>query len=99
MGSLPATAGAIQVVIDPTQPKRTYAVAASGLFRSDDAGQTWQPVAQGLPADRLTALALDPRRPQRLYAATTQGALYLSEDGAATWRALASAGGDATPAG
>jgi hypothetical protein len=41
VGSLPANAGATLVLIDPTQPKRVYAAAATTLYRSDDAGQTW----------------------------------------------------------
>ena len=97
MGSLPATAGAAQVVIDPQQPKRVYAVTEATLYRSDDAGQTWQPAADGLSADGIAALAVDPRQPQRLYAATAAGTLYLSEDGATTWRALPGPNVDATP--
>ena len=97
MGSLPANAGASSVLIDPKQPKHVYAVAAGGLFRSDDAGQTWRPADRGLPTGGIAALALDPRQPQRLYAATAAGALYLSEDGATTWRSLMPAGNHATP--
>ena len=96
MGSLPAKTGAHLVLIDPKQPQRVYA-ASSGLYRSDDAGETWQAANTGLGAGGLVALALDPRQPQRLYAATPAGALYISEDGATTWQALASATSNATP--
>lgn len=92
MGRLPATTGATTgarvVVIDPAQPKRVYAAGAAGLYRSDDAGQSWEPAGQGLPDGGVEALALDPRQPQRLYAATAAGALYRSDDGASSWRAL-----------
>ncbi len=97
MGSLPAKAGAQSVLIDPTQPKWVYAAGESGLYRSDDAGETWQAAAQGLPAGGVVALALDPRQPQRLYAATPAGVLYLSEDGATSWRALSNTASHATP--
>lgn len=93
MGSLPANAGTTQIAIDPQQPNRVYAVAESALYRSDDAGETWQPAAQGLPDDGITAVALDPDNPERLYAATTDGTLFVSEDGATNWRRV----GDATP--
>ncbi len=88
MGRLPAQSGARVVVIDPKQPKRVYAAGDSGLYRSEDAGQTWQSAAKGLPAGTIQALALDPRQPKRLYATTPAGQLYLSEDGADSWRVL-----------
>jgi len=95
VGSLPAATGATLVLIDSTQPKRVYAANETTLYRSDDAGQTWQPASRGLPEDKLTGLTLDPRQPQRLYAATAAGSLYVSEDGATTWRALPGAGANA----
>lgn len=95
MGSLPAKAGASLVVIDPKQPERVYAAGTSGLYRSDDAGQTWRPMSQGLPSDGVTALALDPRSPDRLYAAMGNGTLWLSTDGATSWRALPGGAADA----
>ena len=85
------------MLIEPKQPKRVYAAADSGLYRSDDAGETWQAASAGLPGGGVVALALDPRQPQRLYAATPAGALYLSEDGATSWQALTSAVSNATP--
>ncbi|MGH2618446.1 MAG: WD40/YVTN/BNR-like repeat-containing protein [Thermomicrobiales bacterium] len=95
MGSLPANTGATVVLIDPQQPARVYAADDTSLYRSDDAGQTWQPGAQGLPAGGVAALALDPRQPQGLYAAMADGSLYGSEDGGTTWRLLADPGPDA----
>jgi len=89
VGSLPANAGARVVAVDPDWPQHVYAAGDSGVYRSDDGGQTWQASAQGLPEGAIAAMALDPRQPQRLYAATPAGALYLSEDGASTWRPLA----------
>jgi photosystem II stability/assembly factor-like uncharacterized protein len=97
VGRLPAKAGARTVLIDPKQPKRVYAAGDTGLYRSDDAGETWQATSTGLPGGGVIALALDPRQPQRLYAATPVGALYLSEDGATSWRALSSTASNATP--
>ena len=89
MGSLPANVGASTVLIDPNNPKRVYAAAETGLYRSDDAGQSWQTADDGLPQGEIRALALDPRQPMRLYAAALTGVLYLTEDGASSWRPLA----------
>ncbi len=95
MGSLPAKTGLRVVLIDPKQAKRVYAAADTGLYRSDDAGRTWQLASQGLPEGGVAALALDPREPQRLYAAVPAGGLYVSEDGARSWRLLPGTGGAA----
>ena len=88
MGRLPTDSGAKIVRVDPRQPKRVYAASDDGLYRSDDAGQTWQPAAEGLPSGAITALALDPRQPERLYATAVAGDLFVSEDGANSWRVL-----------
>lgn len=93
MGRLPAEPGARALLVDPKQPMRVYAAGEGGVFRSDDAGQTWEAGAQGLPEGGVVALALDPRQPQRLVAATGAGGIYLSEDGATSWRALPAAAG------
>jgi len=37
------------IVLDPTNPGRMFgAISAAGVFRSDDAGQTWRPANRGL---------------------------------------------------
>jgi len=42
------------IVLDPTNPDRIYtAISASGAFRSDDGGKTWQPINQGLRSEHI----------------------------------------------
>lgn len=37
------------ILLDPTRPERLFiAISAAGVFRSDDAGQTWRPTNRGL---------------------------------------------------
>jgi photosystem II stability/assembly factor-like uncharacterized protein len=37
------------ILLDPTNPSRVFvAISAAGVFRTDDAGQTWKPVNRGL---------------------------------------------------
>jgi len=90
VGRLPTSTSARAVVIDPQQPKRVYAASQAGVSRSDDGGATWSTASQGLAATDVASLALDPRQPSRLFALARSGAVYLSEDGADSWR-LASA--------
>ena len=40
------------IILDPSDSKRMFvAISAAGAFRSDDAGQTWRPVNNGLKSD------------------------------------------------
>jgi hypothetical protein len=43
-----------------TQPERIFMQFHGGVYRSDDAGETWTDIAAGLPSDFGFPLALDP---------------------------------------
>ncbi|MGE5236796.1 MAG: WD40/YVTN/BNR-like repeat-containing protein [Acidobacteriota bacterium] len=63
----------------------------SGLYKSTDGGDTWQPVAgHGLPSDELgrIGIAVAPSRPDRVYLIVDakHGGLYRSDDRGASWR-------------
>jgi len=37
------------ILLDPSHPQRIFiAISAAGVFRSDDAGETWRPINRGL---------------------------------------------------
>ena len=88
MGRLPAGTGPEILLIDASQPKRVYAADQTGLYRSEDAGWTWQQADDGLPPGGVAAVTLDPRQPERVYALARGGGLYTSADGASSWAAL-----------
>jgi photosystem II stability/assembly factor-like uncharacterized protein len=60
--------------------------ARGGVFKSDDAGESWSPLAvDGLQPNRVWSVILDPERPERLLAATASGGLHaLGPKGSAT---------------
>jgi photosystem II stability/assembly factor-like uncharacterized protein len=42
------------ILLDPTDPQRMYvAISAAGAFRSDDGGDTWHPINNGLVSDYI----------------------------------------------
>jgi photosystem II stability/assembly factor-like uncharacterized protein len=78
------------LLADPQEPHTVWAgVEIDGIFRSRDAGESWQPVGKGLSSRDIHALAIVPEngRPKRLVAATNND-LNLSSDNGATWEPL-----------
>lgn len=62
----------------------------SGLFKSTDAGATWNRLSQGLPASvGRIGIAISPANPARVYALVdsdpSRGGVYRSDDAGATW--------------
>lgn len=61
----------------------------SGLWKSEDYGQTWLTATKGLTDTRINNLVFDPVDPSTIYVGTEQGNLFMSSDGGATWGFLA----------
>jgi hypothetical protein len=79
------------VAADPLRPERLYCgTFGKGLWRSDDAGASWQPVGEGIPYAQIMAVAVSTLERAGGYgvvwAGTEPSALFRSEDGGATWQ-------------
>jgi len=71
------------------EPAVVYVADGHGLWRSQDYGASFKPCAVldgagGLPGP-VTALAIDPLRPARLYAGTDRHGVMISDDRGAHW--------------
>lgn len=85
------------IVIDPSNPQRIFcAISAAGAFRSDDGGNTWTPINQGLHSEYIpnpTAevghcvhrIAIHPTNPNILYMQKHWDVLR-SDNGGDSWR-------------
>jgi photosystem II stability/assembly factor-like uncharacterized protein len=51
----------------PLRPERLFMQFHGGVYRSDDAGESWNDIAAGLPSDFGFPLALDPTDPDSAY--------------------------------
>lgn len=87
------------LAVDPQHPTRVYCGTwGNGLWRSDDAGRTWDRVGAGIAHAEITAVAVSPAERGVVYAGTEPSAVFRSENGGETWselsglRALPSAG-------
>ncbi|MGH9440649.1 MAG: VPS10 domain-containing protein, partial [Thermoanaerobaculia bacterium] len=83
----------------PDQPDVFYfGAAVGGVWRTDDAGRTWEPLFQNETAASVDAIAIAPSNPRIVYAGTGQvetrydmasgDGLFRSDDGGRTWRRL-----------
>jgi photosystem II stability/assembly factor-like uncharacterized protein len=85
------------ILPDPKDPKRmVIAISAAGAFRTDDSGETWQPINRGLKSEGIpnpTAevghcvhhIAMHRSRPQTLFMQKHWDVMR-SDDGGESWR-------------
>lgn len=85
------------MVFHPTRPKVMYAgTAPVGLYRSEDDGDTWTKLNAAVSPEhckmdfptRVTGIAVDPSRPDEIYAALEVSGVIRSSDGGDSWTDL-----------
>ncbi|HEV2235586.1 MAG TPA: glycosyl hydrolase, partial [Ktedonobacterales bacterium] len=81
------------LALDRHRPQRVYCgTFDQGLWRSDNAGASWEHVGAGIAQQAVTAVAvsLTERAGDHgvVYVGTEPSRLYRSEDGGSTWREL-----------
>lgn len=86
MGRVPTQKTITALISDLSMPQTLYASSGDGVFKSEDAGDTWQAMTTGLSESSVAAVALHPTQPLRVYALTANGVVFRSTDGAATWQ-------------
>jgi len=77
----------VKIKIDPHHPGTVYTATLKGLYKTTDAGNSWQRIAESLPDQFLSDLVLDSQQPDVLYVASREG-IHKSEDGGQTWQAM-----------
>jgi photosystem II stability/assembly factor-like uncharacterized protein len=85
--------GAQCVAADPVIPGRVFVgTFDSGVFRTRDGGELWEPTPETVPQQRVLSIALSPSdRPDgrvALFAGTEPSAVFRSPDDGATWQAF-----------
>jgi hypothetical protein len=87
------------IVLDPTTPDRIFtAISAAGVFRSDDAGESWRPMNNGLHSEGIPdgdaevghcvhSLAMHPSRPDVLFMQKHWDVMR-SDDAGESWREI-----------
>jgi hypothetical protein len=87
------------IIQDPKNPRRLFAaISAAGAFRSDDAGETWQPINHGLHSEGIPdpdapvghcvhRIALHPSRPNTLFMQKHWDVMR-TDDAGGSWREI-----------
>lgn len=85
------------ILLDPKNPRRIFiAISAAGAFRTDDGGQNWKPINQGLRSEYIPDpkaevghcvhhIALHPSRPSTLFM-QKHWDIMRSDDAGDSWR-------------
>ncbi len=93
----------------PGEPNVFYIGANNGgVWKTTDAGRTWNPIFDGQPTQSIGAIAVAPSNPRVLYVGSGEGlqrpdlsvgdGIYKSADGGLTWRHMGLADGQQIPA-
>ncbi|MDP9445072.1 MAG: exo-alpha-sialidase [Actinomycetota bacterium] len=88
-----------KVAAHPLQPQRLFAQNHGGVYRSDDGGEVWTSIADGLPSDFGFPVVVHPQRPDTVYLFPLGGAeqrfppdakacVWRSADAGETWQEL-----------
>jgi hypothetical protein len=95
------------MAVHPHEPETVYIVPLEAdtfrcppggrlrVYRTRNAGKTWQPLTRGLPASRSydpvlrDALATDGRDPAGVYFGTRGGKVFASKDAGSSWKMIA----------
>ena len=85
MGGLPTNRTVNGFAVDPSNPKIMYVAMRDGLFKSTDAGENWKSLGKELK--NMAAVTVNPKKPNEIYAATTEGKIFASADGGLKWKA------------
>src|SRR5260370_4419679 len=88
----PANGFISDVLVDPANPNRLWATYSSArnasvggrVFRSDNAGVSWQNVTGRLPNIAINAIEIDPLNPNTVFVAADVG-VYRSTNAGAVW--------------
>lgn len=86
-----------KIAAHPEHPDRMYAQNHHGVYRTDDGGQSWTSIADGLPSDFGFPMVVHPRRPETIYVFPLvadgdrmppggKARVWRSDDAGSTWR-------------
>ena len=87
-----------KIVRHPSRPERLFLQNHGGLYRSDDAGDTWKDIAHGVPSDFGFPIVMNPHDPDTAYVLPLEAEMrcvpegklrvYRTRNGGGSWDSL-----------
>jgi serine/threonine protein kinase len=88
-----------KIAMHPSRPERLFLQNHWGLYRSDDCGESWNDIANGVPSDFGFAVVMHPRNPDCVYIVPVESdefrcacdgrlRVYRTRNGGASWEPL-----------
>ena len=88
-----------KLVVHPSRPERLFVQNHWGLYRSDDGGENWRDIANGVPSDFGFAMVVHPRKPDWIYIVPMESdefrcapegrlRVYRTRNGGESWESL-----------
>ena len=88
-----------KIVMHPARPERLFLQSHWGLYRSDNCGENWRDIANGVPSDFGFAMITHPRNPDCVYILPVESdefrcacdgrlRVYRTRNGGASWEPL-----------
>jgi serine/threonine protein kinase len=88
-----------KIAMHPARPERLYLQNHWGIYRSDDYGENWKDIANGVPSDFGFAIVVHPRNPEHVYIIPVESdefrcscdgrlRVYRTRNGGSSWEPL-----------
>ena len=76
------------LTVHPTDPATLYLGIETGVYRSTNGADSWQPLPGPYDGRRVWSIAIDPHDPTTILVGTSPTGLFRSRDGGETWQEL-----------
>ena len=85
----PLAHAASRLTVSPTEPQHAYLAAyESGVYRTDDGGDTWRHLSS-YPSDYAHGVLVHPQDARMVYVGSEPASIFRSSDGGETWEECA----------
>ena len=76
------------IAVSPSNSDTVYAGTEKGIFRTNNAADSWHRLSSPMDEMEVWAIAIDPRSSDTVYAGTCPSAFFKSTDGGDNWKQL-----------
>lgn len=84
----------VSIAVEPSQQRIIYAGSpGGGIWKSVNAGQSWQPLGDRMPNMSIWSIAIDPNNANTVFLGNSAGQIMKSTNGGSSWSEIARVSG------